>query len=269
MSHLLREFAPITDVAWRGLEEEARRTLEHFLTSRRLVDFDGPLGWEYDAVPSRRTVDLPDSHKGVRARSRVPYPLTELRADFDMPRTALDALSRGAADVDLRPVQDAARQLALAEDTIALGDGSIVDASGLAALSPHTPIPVDDDSRDIPHAVARAIEVLRDAGVGGPYAVALGSNTYTGVMETTEKGGYPVLEHLRLIAGGPVLWAPTVDGAIVCSTRGGDARLTIGQDAALGYIAHDASVVKLYLEETVAFEVLTPEAAIRVASTHA
>jgi len=26
-------------------------------------------------VPSRRTVDLPDSHKGVRVRSRVPYPL--------------------------------------------------------------------------------------------------------------------------------------------------------------------------------------------------
>jgi uncharacterized linocin/CFP29 family protein len=136
------------------------------------------------------------------------------------------------------------------------------------ALSPHAPVPVDDDSRDIPRAVARAIEILRDAGVGGPYAVALGSSTYTSVMETTEKGGYPVLEHLRLIAGGPVLWAPTVDGAIVCSTRGGDARLTIGQDAALGYVAHNASVVNLYLEETVAFEVLTPEAAVRVANTH-
>ena len=38
-----------------------------------------------------------------------------------------------------------------------------------------------------------------------------------------------------------------------------------GQDAALGYLAHDASVVKLYVEETLAFEVLTPEDAIRVA----
>lgn len=265
MSHLLRDFAPITDLAWRGVEEEARRTLEHFLTARRLVDFEGPLGWDYDAVPSRRTVDLPDSHKGVRVRSRVPYPLVELRADFDLSRTTLDALDRGAADVDLKPVQDAARQLALAEDTIALGDGSIVEGCGLAALSSHPPVPVGADSRDLPQAVARAIEVLRDAGISGPYAVALGSNTYTGVMETTEKGGYPVLEHLRLIAGGPVLWAPTVDGAIVCSTRGGDARLTIGQDAALGYLAHDASTVKLYLEETLAFEVFTPEAAIRVA----
>jgi uncharacterized linocin/CFP29 family protein len=267
MSHLLREFAPVTDEAWRAIEEDARRTLAHFLTSRRLVDFEGPFGWDYDAVPSRTTVDLPDTHKGVRVRSRVPHPIIELRADFDLPRGTLDALARGAADVDLKPVQDAARQLALAEDTIALGDGSIVDSTGLAALSPHAPVPVDADSRDIPRAVARAIEILRDAGVGGPYAVALGSNTYTAVTETTEKGGYPVLEHLRLIADGPVLWAPTVDGALVCSTRGGDARLTIGQDASLGYLSHDASVVKLYLEETLAFEVLTPDAAIRVAAS--
>ena len=127
MNHLLRDFAPVTDEAWRSVEDEARRTLAHFLTARRLVDFEGPLGWDHDAVPSRRTIDLPDSHKGVRVRSRVPYPLLELRADFDLPRATLDALARGAADADLRPVQDAARQLALAEDTIALGDGSIID----------------------------------------------------------------------------------------------------------------------------------------------
>ena len=67
--------------------------------------------------------------------------------------------------------------------------------------------------------VAGAIQVLRDAGVGGPYSVSLGSDVYTGVVETTEMGGYPVLEHLRLISGGPVLWAPTVNGALVLSTR--------------------------------------------------
>ena len=42
------------------------------------------------------------------------------------------------------------------------------------------------------------------------------------MVETTERGGYPVLEHLRLITGGPVVWAPAVDGAVVVSLRGGD-----------------------------------------------
>ncbi len=269
MNHLLRDLAPVPDGAWRGIEEEARRTLEHFLTARRLVDFAGPVGWELDAVSRGHVLELPGSQTGVRARLRAPRPLVELRVEFELPRASLDALDRGAADVDLQPVRDAARSLALTEDTIVLGegvlgDGGVVDGGALAEASPHQPVAIGGDSRGVPRAVARAVQTLRDAGVGGPYAVALGSSAYTGVVETTEMGGYPVLEHLRLITGGPVLWAPTVRGAIVCSTRGGDARLTVGQDASIGYLDHSASAVRLYIEESLAFEVLTPEAAVRI-----
>jgi uncharacterized linocin/CFP29 family protein len=264
MNHLLRELAPVPEGAWREIEAEARRTLEHFLTARRVVDFAGPEGWERDAVPRGRVVDVADAPGGVRARVRSPLPLVELRAEFSLQRWVLDALDRGASDVDLEPVIEAAHRLASAEDEIALGDETFAGMVGLGAATPHTAIPLGDDWSRIPRAVAGAIQVLRDAGVGGPYAVALGSDAYTGVVETTEMGGYPVLEHLRLISGGPVLWAPTVNGAIVLSTRGDDARLTVGQDAAIGYLGHDDAAVRLYLEETLAFEVLTPEAAVRL-----
>ena len=267
MNHLLREVAPVSETAWAEIEREARQSLEHFLTARRLVDFRGPVGWEYDAVPRGRVVDVADpAGADVRARRRNPLPLVELRADFSIPRAVLDAIDRGAADADLDVVRDAARRLAFSEDTIVLGAGDGVDSPGIAAASPHPVVPIGADVREIPLAVARAVRILRDVAVTGPYAVALGSNTYTEVVETTEMGGYPVLEHLRLIAGGPVVWAPTVDGAIVCSTRGGDARLTVGQDAALGYAAHDEDTVRLYLEESLAFEVLTHEAAVRLAN---
>jgi uncharacterized linocin/CFP29 family protein len=266
MNHLLRELAPVPERAWREIESEARRTLEHFLTARRLVDFAGPGGWEQDAVPRGRVVDLADAPAGVRARVRAPQPLVELRAEFALERSLLDALDRGASDVDLQPVNEAARRLAAAEDVIALGDGTFAGTAGLGAASPHAAIALGD-AGDTPRAVAQAIQVLRDAGVGGPYAVALGSDTYTGVIESTEMGGYPVFEHLRLISDGPVLWAPTVEGAIVLSTRGGDAQLTIGQDAAIGYLDHDDGTVRLYLEESVAFEVYTPEVAVRLTGT--
>ena len=264
MNHLLRDLAPVPDGAWREVEAEARRTLEHFLTARRVVDFAGPAGWEHDAVSRGRVVDVADAPGGVRARVRTPLPLVELRAEFALERWVLDALDRGASDVDLQPVNEAARRLATAEDDIVLGDEMFSGMAGLGAASPHAAIPIGDDSSQMPRAVAGAIQVLRDAGVGGPYAVALGSDAYTGVVETTEMGGYPVLEHLRLISGGAVLWAPTVNGAIVLSTRGDDARLTVGQDAAIGYIGHDDAVVRLYLEESLAFEVFTPEAAVRL-----
>ena len=107
--------------------------------------------------------------------------------------------------------------------------------------------------------------VLQSEGVAGPYAIALGPRCYTGVIETTEMGGYPLLEHLRLISGGPLLWAPAVDGALVISTRGDDFKLTIGQDVSIGYLDHDADQVRLYLEGSFAFTVLTPEAAVYLA----
>jgi uncharacterized linocin/CFP29 family protein len=263
MNHLLRELAPIPERAWSEIEDEARRTLEHFLTARRLVDYAGPVGWDCDAVPRARTVDASDGPAGVRTRVRAPQPLIELRAEFTLDRAMLDAFDRGASDVDLGPVTDAAQRLAAAEDVIALGDKTIAGTAGLGAASPHDAIPLGEAS-DVPRVVAQAIQIIRDAGIAGPYAVALGSDAYTGVVETTEMGGYPVFEHLRLIAGGPVLWAPTVDGAIVLSTRGGDAQLTIGQDAAIGYLDHDAQIVRLYLEESVAFEIITPEVAVRL-----
>jgi uncharacterized linocin/CFP29 family protein len=85
------------------------------------------------------------------------------------------------------------------------------------------------------------------------------------VIETTEHGGYPVLEHIRLILGGPVVWAPAVDGAIVVSLRGDDFRLTCGQDFSVGYLDHDAESVRLYLQESMTFRAMSPEAGIALA----
>jgi uncharacterized linocin/CFP29 family protein len=142
---------------------------------------------------------------------------------------------------------------------------SAAGIQGIAEATPHDRLPIDDDYRRYPSTVAGAVAVLQSEGVAGPYAIALGPRCYTGVIETTEMGGYPLLEHLRLISGGPLLWAPAVDGALVISTRGDDFKLTIGQDVSIGYLDHDADQVRLYLEGSFAFTVLTPEAAVYLA----
>ncbi len=82
------------------------------------------------------------------------------------------------------------------------------------------------------------------------------------MVETAEHGGYPLLDHLRKILEGPIVWAPGVDGAVVVSLRGGDFLFESGQDLSIGYDSHDAEVVRLYLEESFSFHVATPEAAV-------
>ncbi len=46
------------------------------------------------------------------------------------------------------------------------------------------------------------------------------------------------------------------------TTRGGDFRLQLGQEASIGYLAHTATEVELYLQETLTFLVFTAEAAV-------
>ncbi len=265
MNHLLRELAPISDESWQMIEEEAARTLKHFLTARRVVDFSASGDWADDSARRGRVAAVKNAPEGVHANLRVVQPFVEYRVPFTMPRAELDAIDRGAADPDLDNVIDAARRLAIAEDEAVFRGNKGAGITGIAEATTHPELIVSDEYRDYPGHVARAVAMLQTAGVAGPYAVALGPRCYTGVIETTEMGGYPVLEHLRLIAGGPVLWAPAVDGAVIVSQRGGDYSLQVGQDVSIGYEAHDTASVYLYLEESFTFQVVTAEAAVHLA----
>jgi uncharacterized linocin/CFP29 family protein len=263
MNHLLRELAPISDAAWAEIDQEATRTLTHFFAARKLVDFDGPLGYDASAVSLGRLQPIGDQPgDGVTANRRQLLPLIELRRQFVLSRSELESVDRGADDPDLDPLIDACRALAMAEDTLVFVGNKSADIVGLGTGSPHDPVPLTEQFDKYPNAVAHAVAVLKAAGIGGPYAIALGPRCYAGVIETTEKGGYPLLQHLGLILGGPVIWAPAVDGAIVLSERGGDFTLTIGQDTSIAYKSHDAETVTLELQETATFNAPSPDAAI-------
>jgi uncharacterized linocin/CFP29 family protein len=262
MTHLHRELAPISENAWQQIENEATRTLRTFLTARQIVDFSGPHGWDFSAESLGRLERVQGPIDGVDAGVRVVQPLVELRHTFSMSRADIDDIDRGRADPDLSKVVEAAKRAALAEDTIVFEGFKEAHITGIAEASTYPPVEIDDNYTEYPKLVARAVSSLREAGIDGPYTAVLGPRCWTGVIETTEYGGYPVLEHLRLVLGGPVVWAPAIDGAVVVSTRGGDFQLTCGEDMALGYLSHKPETVQLFLQESIGFRVLTPEAAV-------
>lgn len=116
---------------------------------------------------------------------------------------------------------------------------------------------------DYPAAISKALEVLRLAGVDGPYSVLLGADAYTALAEASDQG-YPVIEHLRRIVNGEIIWAPALQGGSVLSTRGGDYELHLGEDLSIGYLSHTDTTVRLYLRETFTFLMLTSEASVPV-----
>ncbi|HEY8554991.1 MAG TPA: family 1 encapsulin nanocompartment shell protein [Burkholderiales bacterium] len=265
MNALLRELAPIPAEVWRLIEEEARRTLKLMLAARKLVDFTGPLGWTASAVNLGRIERLVEAPgEGVEGRVRRIQPLVEFRVPFELSREELEAAARGAKDADLDPVRYAARAAALAEDRLVFHGYAAGGVRGVAECAGDSRLTISEQYESYPEVVAEATNRIRTAGIDGPYGIALGPRCYTGLTKTT-KGGYPVIEHVRRLLDGPIVWAPGVDGAVVLSLRGGDFELTVGQDFSIGYLDHTASIVRLYLQETLTFRVLTPAAAVPLA----
>src|SRR5512147_3187155 len=115
MDLLKREHAPITASAWRQIDDEARRVLQLNLAGRKLVDFDGPHGWQYAAVNTGHLTIRTDGGLGVPWGLREVTPLIEVRVPFELPLMELDNASRGAA-LRLQPVIAAAEKTAHAED---------------------------------------------------------------------------------------------------------------------------------------------------------
>jgi uncharacterized linocin/CFP29 family protein len=264
MNNLHRELAPISDVAWAQIEEEAKRTLKRYLAGRRVVDVEGPAGVGLSAVGTGHLKTIDAQGEGVLARQREVKPLVEIRVPFELDRRDIDEVERGANDADWQPAKDAAQKIAYAEDRAIFEGYAAAQIEGIRQGTSNPIMTLPADVRQYPDAIAQALRQLRLVGVNGPYSVVLGADAYTALAETVDNG-YPVLEHVKKLVKDEIIWAPAINGAFVLTTRGGDFELHIGQDVSIGYLSHTDTAVRLYLQETLTFLMLTSEASVALA----
>jgi uncharacterized linocin/CFP29 family protein len=266
-SHLLRRHAPISGGGWERIDAEARERLRPGLGARRLVDFLGPHGWKRSATNLGRVEPIARAPEdGVDARLRATIAFVELRVPFELDREELRAGDRGAVDVDFGPLDVAAQKLAGTENAAVFHGWREAGITGVIDASPHEPLRHDGSAETVAALVASGVETLLRHGIDGPYGFALGPEMWSSVVEASERGGYPLRRHLEEITGGPTVWTPGLEHAVLVSLRGGDFLLDVGQDASVGYLSHTAERVLLYLEETLTFRVGTPEAAVALTS---
>ena len=82
-------------------------------------------------------------------RTRKVLPLIELRAPFTVARAELEALDRGAVDTDFDSLNDAARQMAVAENAAIFHGLADAGIEGIAEASSHDPIPLGNNGFQI------------------------------------------------------------------------------------------------------------------------
>ena len=265
MNNLHRELAPISDAAWAQIEEETSRTLKRHFAGRRVVDVCGPAGTGLSAIGTGHLRTIASPGEGIVTSQREVKALVELRVPFELERKAIDDVDRGANDSDWQPAKNAARQLAYAEDGAIFEGYAAAGIVGICQGTSNPTMTLPGDVLEYPEAIAQALSQLRLVGVNGPYSVLLGADAYTALAETSDHG-YPVLEHVKRLVNDKIIWAPAIQGAVAVTTRGGDFALHLGQDASIGYSNHTDGAVRLYLQETFTFLLLTTEAAVSLAS---
>ena len=190
----------------------------------------------------------------------------EIRVPFTVRRREIDDIQRGATDADLDDLRRAAHVAAITENRAVFHGWSAAGIDGLAdgvratrrPRSATTARPTRRSSRRPWTACAARASAARTRSRSA-------RARYTRIVETTEHGGYLLVDHLTRVLGGEVVWSPGLDGALLLSQRGGDFLLAVGQDWSVGYTAHDAESVQLYLEETLTFRAIEPDAVIVLA----
>ena len=260
---LRRSISPVTDEAWKAIDQTAVRVLKGYLTARTVVDFDGPHGWHFGAVNLGR---LEASHEpapsGVPWGVRKVLPLVEVRIPFVLKQMELDNVSRGEKNPDLAPLEKAAREAALFEETAVYRGFPEGGIEGILPQSEHPPIALPQAAEQIPPVVAEGVRALSLAGIPGPYTLVLGSRPFFNLLRSA--GNYPPSRVVRELIGGKILHGPALDGGVLLSQAGGFFELTVGQDFSVGYHRRNHDTVDLFLTESFTFRVLERKAAVEL-----
>jgi uncharacterized linocin/CFP29 family protein len=262
MDLLRRGLAPITDEAWDQIETTAKRTLQACLSARRVVDVEGPKGWDYAAVNLGRLEKTHQEPNEVGYGIRAVLPLVECRMMFSLDCWEMDNASRGAGAVELGPLEEAARKIAMFEETAiykGFGPGGI---QGLKGSAGHEALKFSGEPGNLLETVAQGLTEFTHAAVEGPYVLLAGSKLWQAISEHNQC--YPLRTQLERLLGSALILNPFVEESFLISLRGGDMKLTLGQDFTVGYHSHTAEKVELYLTESFTFQVLDGAAIIPV-----
>lgn len=265
MTDALKRFsAPISPAVWSAIDGAAAAVLRARLSARAVVDFNGPLGWEMDAVGLGRSKAVDKGGAGKPAwGTRQSLPLIEVRRPFSLALSELENLERGARDVDLAPLEEAAKAMAAFEESAVYSGLPKAGITGILEAADAKPITVAAQPEAVVDAVAGAIAQLRENDIDGPFAFVGGAKAF-GVLSRIVPGGGTVRQVVEQMTGMAPAWSPAVAGAAIVSARGGDYELSVGQDMAVGYAKHDAEKIELYLVETFTFRVIEPRAAVEI-----
>ncbi len=252
MDVLKRELAPISQKAWAEIDNRAQEVLRNFLSGRKFVKVNGPLGLDHTAVTEGR-LEVKNSdilNYGVFSVK----PLIEPRVSFKLGRWELDNIERGAKDINLEPLDEAVKKIALFEDGVIFDGLKDVEIQGILPTAKHHLGSLGSKEEEILSNITKGIMVLERSITEKPYVFVVDEDIWCKLNSLGKE--VALVERIKEIIGGEVIVSRNLNGGILLPFDNENFELTIGEDLSIGYQEHDENHVKLFITETFTFRVL-------------
>lgn len=257
---LYRDLAPISNEAWKEIDERAEDVLKAYLSARKVVRVNGPKGLDYNVITEGRLTNIAEVD-GVSYGNYQVLPLLESRIEFEMGRWELDNIARGAKDINYEPLENAMKSIAIFEENAIYNSLEQASIYGIDESIENESIAFGDDPTSIMGAIANGLVQLRKAYVQGPFTLVVNKEAYKRII--SKETAYPLDERIEKLIGGKIVFSHVVDGAYLLPFDNEDLELTIGRDFSIGYQSNDAQSVRFFATESFTFRVLDPSIVIK------
>lgn len=261
MDILKRDLAPLTSEVWDEIDGRAKEVLESYLSARKVVHVEGPKGWDSNVVVEGRLDVIEESKEGVSAGTYRVKPLMEVRSSFELNRWEMDNIVRGAKDINLESLEEAAKRIAKYEDKVIFEGNEKAGIVGLLKAEGIEELSLGANREDILDNISRGVLKLQSSYASKPFTLVVGTEAYRVINKQT--GGYPLAKQLEDIIGGEIVVSPSIEGAALIPANHSDLEMTIGQDLSIGYESHDSKTVRLFITESFTFRILDPSIIVK------
>jgi len=263
MKFLNRETSPIAAAVWGQIDAAFTPLLTQRLKLRGLVGFTS-VPFETDAIPTGNLKIL-TSTEGLTLSVRKPIPMVEIRYDFDLPKSIVEAFKRDKPDFDDSVFKKVSNHFSAVENSLILDGVKEADIEGILNNIPRKPIHAKH-TKGLIDAVASMIAAFGAAFVEGPYKLVLSTATLIKMVAESE-GGVSVKTRLEMLLGTNffiVCESIGDDKILALSQRGGDFILYNGLDVSIGYAEEKEESYTLFINESCTFRIINPEAAVLI-----
>jgi uncharacterized linocin/CFP29 family protein len=243
------------------IEEAALDEAREVLTARRFLPFEGPLGAGVPSLQVGSIIEEALDEEGTVISARRALTIPTLHATFRLPTRELQGAREHGFPLSTQPAEDAAEQVALAEERLIyhghakLGIGGMLGSGAQrAALSDWS-----DPRRTIGDVIAAA-DKLDAAGVHAPFALVLAPALYNQLFRKYESSDVLALDHLRRLAEGGIYKGHVLqDTAVLISPDIGP--IVCAQDLQVSFLDMAADTVRFMVSASIVLRLDEPAGA--------